>query len=315
MYHHLGSAVLLAVLALALPSCSSRARMTAPGVPAKASLWVDLRRGEVVRDEELLADLSNVQVIYIGEVHSIARHHLVQQMIVDGLYKSGKSVLLGLEMMDLQTQTMLDHYNRGEISLDRFIELTQWNRRWSNWRDYTALVETVHAHGGTIVALNAPAKLVHKVGRKGLRGLTPQERAVLPKDMDLKDGTYKQLMLKMLAVHASMNPKHLEPVFQAQVVRDETMAHRLVERLKGTDSVAVVVAGDLHVAYGLGIPARVQRLLPGVKDRIVLVTESGELVLAEAQKKMAREMELSHEDLRFIKRPIGDYLYATEVTE
>jgi len=305
--------ILLIALLFLLPSCATQPTGRASTKGERKSFWLDVYSGEVAAEQDVLDDLMKARVIYLGEVHSIPRHHAVQLRVVQRLCQAGKSVRLGLEMMEQGAQVMLDHYNRGEIAFDSFVKHTKWNERWTNWQDYRPIIETVHKHGGKIIALNAGAPIVRKVGRQGIKSLTPDERQQLPADMDFSDGGYKQLMLKMLSVHAMMPPEQLESVFQAQVVRDETMAANLVKHLEGDDSVAVVIAGRLHVSYGFGMPKRLKRRLPGVEDRIVLVTESGEMELTPEQRKMARDTELTHQDLRSIQRPIADYLYATEM--
>ena len=67
------------------------------------------------------------------------------------------------------------------------------------------------------------------------------------------------------------------------------------------------------VGYGLGTAARVRRRLPQAKDRIVLFSESGDLVLSPQERVMAREITITHEQLRQIDRPIADYLQETSL--
>jgi hypothetical protein len=78
---------------------------------------------------------------------------------------------------------------------------------------------------------------------------------------------------------------------------------------------AVVLCGAGHVAYGLGTPARVRRRLPDAKDRIVLLSESGDLVLSPQEQAAARPITITHEQLRQIDRPIADYLNETSLKE
>lgn len=76
----------------------------------------------------------------------------------------------------------------------------------------------------------------------------------------------------------------------------------------------VVVAGSGHLNYGFGIPARVHKRLDA-PFRIVLPSDSGELVLSEEDKRHSVPVEITHEDLRFIGRPIGDYLHFIPLKE
>ena len=57
----------------------TRAAEPTPGKQAgeshRCGLWIDLCSGEPVTEEELLGDLASVQVAYLGERHSVQRHH------------------------------------------------------------------------------------------------------------------------------------------------------------------------------------------------------------------------------------------------
>lgn len=62
--------------------------------------------------------------------------------------------------------------------------------------------------------------------------------------------------------------------FHAQLVWDETMAHRLSQAIKRSpDARFAVIAGAMHVQYGWGIPDRVARVHPDLRTlRIVCRT-------------------------------------------
>ena len=79
---------------------------------------------------------------------------------------------------------------------------------------------------------------------------------------------------------------------------------------EGRGRTAVVVCGSGHVNYGLGTAARVRRRMPAVKERIVLFSESGDVELTPQERAAARPINVSHEQLRELGRPIADYLHA-----
>jgi hypothetical protein len=49
-----------------------------------------------------------------------------------------------------------------------------------------------------------------------------------------------------------------------------------------------------------------------LEERIVLCSESGDLELSPMEEAMRRAVQFHHRDVRFIGRPIGDYLYIKE---
>jgi uncharacterized iron-regulated protein len=106
----------------------------------------------------------------------------------------------------------------------------------------------------------------------------------------------------------------LRPWIEAQIARDEAMAATLCAFLKseaGRGRTAVVLCGNGHIAYGLGTPARVRRQMPQIKDRIVLMSASGDVQLSSRAMKAVRPVEVTHEQLHQIDRPVGDYLHVT----
>jgi uncharacterized iron-regulated protein len=101
-------------------------------------------------------------------------------------------------------------------------------------------------------------------------------------------------------------------MFEAQVARDETMAATLVDFLNspaGAGRTGIVLCGAGHVSQQMGIPTRVRERMPDVRDRILVMSESGDVELSEPMRKMARDIEITHEQLRALDRPIADYLH------
>jgi len=81
----------------------------------RTSLWVDVYQGEPVPYEEVLEDLTTVRTIYLGERHTLQRHHEMQAKILNDLAQKGLPLALGLEQMESSQQSHLDRYNQGEI--------------------------------------------------------------------------------------------------------------------------------------------------------------------------------------------------------
>jgi uncharacterized iron-regulated protein len=281
----------------------------------RCSFWLDLYRGEPIGFEELLDDLSTVQVIYLGELHTIQRHHRIQQRIVEALVKRGRGVVLAIEQMEVCFQNELDRYNRGEISFERLAMTTDWESRWSNYLDYRELIENAHRSGASIIAINAKDEIIKVIARKGISGLSRDERTHIPDQLVLDDPLYERLLEKILPVHRFVNHKNLRSIYEAQISRDEVMAYAISRRLRdsrGKDMLIIVIGGSMHFAHGLGVPSRVRRHEPELTDRIVLLSESGDLTLTEHEKRISKKINLTHQDLRFLNIPIADYIHVTE---
>jgi len=273
--------------------------------------WLDLYAGEQVPQASVVDDLSSASVVYVGEVHTIARHHRTQLELLEALHKAGKPLALGLEQIQADSQPLADRFNQGELDFDGLAQEMQWAKKWKNYEQYRPICEFAQKAGIPLIGLNAPAETIRAIGRGGFDSLSPEQRSQLPQDIVFTDPSYEKLMNMLLSVHMTMDPEKLRPIFEAQVARDETMAANVVKAMKdadGKDRAVFVICGRGHISYGLGTPDRVSRRVPGVIDRIVLVTESGELQLSPEEKQMQRDITISHQSLRDLGRPLADYL-------
>ncbi|MGH7960082.1 MAG: ChaN family lipoprotein, partial [Opitutaceae bacterium] len=167
-------------------------------------------------------------------------------------------------------------------------------------------------HGIPIRALNAPPDLIRSVSRSGgVTALAPEQRAQLPADLVVDDPLYERVTNLQLAIHMAVDPAKLRPMFEAQMARDETMAAGIVAARRGESGItrtAFVVIGAGHMRYGLGTPAGVRRRVPGIIERLILISESGHYRITDAEKAASREMHIAHSDLRAIGRAPADYL-------
>lgn len=302
-------------MVLLLGGCSTSSRGPANGAsPRRAALWVDAIEGEPVSFQSILEDLRQARVIYLGEVHSIPGHHELEKEVVEGLSGQGVKLVLAMEQFEFFTQPALDRFNSGAIDLAGLVRESEWDKRWSAHTNYHALLAEARAQGIPVLALNARAETIRAIGRAGLANLKPEQRRELPEQIVTEDPLYERWLDKVLGVHMAFDPNKLQPAFQAQVARDETMAERLSAFLNspgGGQRTALVICGRGHCQFGLGTPARVARRLPGISQRIVLLSESGDLRLSETELRQSRDVEISHEFLRELDRPPGDYIHVT----
>jgi len=280
------------------------------GQASSASFMVDLLMGESIPMETLLEDVKHVRVVYVGEVHTIARHHGLQAAILRGLAERSPKLALGMEMFTQEQQPILDRWQQGTEGFSSLLR-DLGPGKWTNLNDYRSVLLAARELHVPIVGLNASDKLVRKVAMTGLDGLTPEETRQVPPDLKEKINPLNDRLLRLrLRVHKAFQGMSLDRIVLAQALRDETMARgvvRFLESPRGRDRVMVVIAGNGHVNYGFGIPEAVKRGLD-VPFRIILAAEGGELVLSEQEQRQAVPVDITHEDLRFIRVPIADYL-------
>jgi uncharacterized iron-regulated protein len=273
---------------------------------------VDVLTGEPITREALIDDLASVRIVYFGEIHTIDRHHRIHAETLKALHDRGLELALGMEMFPASKQPVLDQWQTSSDSVhDLMIALGE--TYWTNLFDYAPLLLAARELGIPILGLNADDDLVKMVARNGPEGLREEDRSRIPEGTEIINPQNDRLLRLKLRVHKAFQDKSLDRIVLAQALRDETMARTVTDYLEsaeGMGRVMFVVAGSGHLNYGFGIPERVHRRNP-FNYRIVLPSESGELVLSEAEKGQAVQIEISHEDLRFIRAPIADYLHVT----
>jgi uncharacterized iron-regulated protein len=297
-------------IALTLPTAGLSSEQ-----PERCSIWLDIYTGEPVRYDDVLEDLMLARVIYLGERHTLVRHHDIQEQIIRDLVARGVDLAVGLEMLPAELQPALDEYNSGQITFDELAEKVEWKDRWANYEQYRGAIEAGREAGAPILALNAEGDLVREVAKTGFAGLDSTNAARLPSKINADQPAYQRELFRVMMVmaHVTGQTDMLRRMFEAQITRDETMADAIARFLSspaGAERAVVVICGSGHISYGYGIPSRVRSRIDGVTERIVILSESGDVVLSEREKAMARAIEITHEQLRENTVPYADYVHA-----
>jgi len=219
------------------------------GVPVKNT--VDIK--------EVIDDVSDTKIIYVGEQHTNFSHHIVQLNVIKGVYKSYKKVSIGMEMFQRKFQPILDRYINGEITEKEFLKKTEYFKRWGyDYNLYKPILDFAKKHKIPVIALNIETEILKKVSKEGLESLTLEEREKIPTQMDFSNTKYRNILKKIFGMHKT--DKNFEHFFQSQILWDETMAETIDSFLKKNPKYKMVVlVGNGHIKYGFGIPSRCYR--------------------------------------------------------
>ena len=254
-------------------------KMIAIGFAAAHSF--DLNRLEVTTLEEMIADLSGVQAVFIGEIHDQASHHAAQLQVVRALHEAGVPVSIGLEMFREDGQAELDRWRAGELEEDEFREI--FARHWSYWPVYREIFLYARDSRIPLVGLNIPRQLVKQVARSGFDSLSDEQRKNLPLTYCDVSPRYREFMSRTLQGHP-LEGTAFENFCEAQILWDASMAVNLENYLQEhPERTVVVLAGNGH-AWKHGIPEQLLRrgeyltrvLLPEVPGRIDRATTSAD---------------------------------------
>jgi uncharacterized iron-regulated protein len=240
--------------------------------PAFAHI-LNIAEGDYIPFEEVIADLRQTQMVFVGELHDRESHHAAQLQIIEALQRTGKQVAIGLEMFQAQHQDVLDRWVAGE--LDEAAFRFEFERNWGMWEMYADILRFARAEGIPLVGLNVPREITQQVAQEGFESLTPEQLEMVPGVRCDVDPEYEAYIRRSLGVHAHGN-MDFRNFCEAQMVWDTAMAHNLVNYVQANpEKTVVVVTGSAH-AWRYGIPRQVS-LEMDAEYRIVLPEIPGRL--------------------------------------
>ncbi len=259
-----------------LPASAMTAEPEQPAsvVPANA-VYIPHRvaRGKSFTDfEAMLQELSRADAVFLGEQHDDRGTHALQLAVLEGLARRNVKVVLSLEMFERDVQPALNAYLAGTMPESAFLASS---RPWPNYApDYAPLVELAKAQGWPVIASNVPRSIASMVSRGGLAALDTlgaERRLWVAADRDCRDDSrYAKKFGRTMADmgghgSAAMPPDMIGRFYEAQCIKDETMAESVAQALEShPEAVVVHVAGGFHVEEGLGT---VERVKQRVKDK------------------------------------------------
>ena len=252
----------------------------APYIPERV---YDTSRKAFSDFEVMLAELSRVDVVFVGEQHDDPNTHRLEAAILQGLLRRDTSATVSLEMFERDVQSLVDGYLAGTISEEEFLEQS---RPWPRYAtDYRPLVEIARANGWPVIASNVPRKYASAVAKGGLAALDalpPAERALIARDIQCPFDSYFDRFAETMNSHPMPGTEKQtveerrvmnERYYFAQCVKDETMAESIVaelERPGRRPGPIIHYNGAFHSDFGAGAAERVRRRLPG--RRVVVTT-------------------------------------------
>ena len=253
----------------------------------ETSNWrvVEAATGRGLRWRDLAGRLAEANVIFVGEQHDDPEtHKLEARLFADVHKKVGSRLTLAMEMIERDGQVGLNDYLAGKIDEAMFSKtVTLWKTYPT---DYRAMVEYAKQNRLPLLGSNAPNKYVRLVGQKGISGLeslTPLEKPLVATAITAPAGdTYQKkfyaTMQGMGASHGpAMDASRLRYIYEAQCLRDDTMAETIVQALE-QGRVVYHVNGSFHSDGALGTAARTLFKRPlGTRVLVVKVVPVGDV--------------------------------------
>ncbi len=235
---------------------------------------VDSRTGKTLSLQQMANELKKYDLIFFGEDHDNATLHKLERELVP-LLDTKRELILSLEMFERDVQSDLDAYIEGWLTEDEFLAKS---RPWSNYKDdYRPLIEYAKQKKLTVIAANIPRSIAGKMARTGpdfTDTLPEEDKKWLPNKISYPDDSYKKAFLETLEnMHSPMMNNNPDWLYQAQCLKDETMAESIVNASKMKPKARVLhFNGDFHSRYFSGTVSRVQEILP--KKKIAVISPS-----------------------------------------
>ncbi|MBK8594875.1 MAG: ChaN family lipoprotein [Holophagales bacterium] len=281
----LAAALLLALSAL--PLRAENAALDLPlGDPARREktlapaldVILDARTASALSPAEVAQKLSKARLVFLGESHTSTEFHRVQLQVIRELQRSGRKVLVGLEMYPVAEQPALDLWNGGTLSEQEFVDKSRWYRNWGyHWNYYRDIFLFCRDAKVPLYGVNVPRELVSDVRKKGFEGLTAEQKALLPPKIDSENADHRRLFKAFFEEEDSMHPASMpeamwDGMFRAQCTWDAAMAWNAVaplKKLNDPNAVMVVLIGSGHVAYGLGAQRQAATWFDGAAASVI----------------------------------------------
>ncbi|MGB5408478.1 MAG: ChaN family lipoprotein [Thiogranum sp.] len=219
----------------------------------------------------IIPALADKRVVFVGEIHNRYEHHLTQLEIIRRLHAMHPRLAIGMEAFQQPFQRYLDAYIAGELSERELLRDSEYYQRWRfDFRHYAPILRFAREHQLPVIALNLPAELTKRAGQVGIEGLSEADKAAIPEHIDRSDAAYEARLRDVFDQHPHREEQSFEKFLDVQLLWDEGMAERAARYLEAhPEDVLVVLAGGGHLAYGSGIPRRLERRQP-VDTAIVL---------------------------------------------
>lgn len=276
---------------------------------------LETKTGRVIPAAEWLKDLESYEIIYLGEEHFNKYHIEAALRILDRLVSDGLRPTIGMEMFGWDGQPALDRYLSDDQSVrGEFLEQVRWTQNWGgSFEAYEPLVAFARERNLSIRAMNPPRPLVRRVVKVGLEQVRQEPEWTqwgMHHEHIVDDPAYRARIVDQLErCHGSGAGEHVQPMYEASMVRDEGMAKTLASVLQGlrhdaTGSRSIIVSytGGGHIQYGLPVPMRVARRFSGQVKQTTIYMTSFDAGRIEEIQELARER-------------IADYIWLTPMSE
>ena len=282
--------LMLPLMLAMLAGCAKPTAVTPPWTSPPPGAFL-AATGVALSDDEVVGLARLADFILVGESHTNLCDHAVKARLIEGLAGSGKRFAIGLEMLPVSTQPVLDRFNARAIPASDLGDEVGWVKLWGfPYAQYRPVFELAERYDLPVVALNIPRPVLTAYRDGGEEALSPQERAMLPARVIPVSEPQKAALEEQVGLHQSMRAAGAnatqdkvpdmsamaERFFLVQALWDTTMAEQALNRGREFGMPMLILAGSGHVEHGWGIEYRLRTLDPSVACLAVMPVRGAE---------------------------------------
>jgi len=237
--------------------------------------------GESYDLQSYLSNVGNYRLVFVGEIHSQPILVQLQKRIVQAMKRNTQGRLhIVMEHFSFDMQHLLDQYQKGKLTFEQLEkEYHAIGTEGHKMSPYKSLLEyardhDVKLHAGFVSRTHARRLVTKQIPSYKYAAKWP----VYHKPPGFEGSSYHyNLFESMISGRPSLlepPSERFRPIFQAQLLKDTAMAHKINLLLRNIpqDDKVVVICGNGHVAHYQGVPERVLRKHPSLLDQTCLVT-------------------------------------------
>ncbi|WLG44152.1 ChaN family lipoprotein [Pseudomonas sp. FP1740] len=231
-------------------------------VPSVSGEIRDLRSGQTLTAQELLARLSEPSRLIVGEQHDNRDHHQLQLWLLQALGERRPQGSLLLEMLTPAQQQRVDDVRHASPLPNDLSGALAWQPGW-DWNLYGPIVRFALTQPYPLLAANLDTPEVRSVYAKppilsGARSNAPTVK--------------NELLAQISDSHCGLLPESQMPAMLAvQQQRDR----RIAERLRVAPMPSLLFAGAFHARKDVGVPIHMLDLGEPEAPTVLLLAEQG----------------------------------------
>jgi uncharacterized iron-regulated protein len=233
---------------------------------------VDLRSGEALSPQQLVARLAEAPRLLVGEQHDNPDHHALQLWLLQALAAQRAQGSLLLEMLASDQQGSVDAVRARLAAGEQIDELPaalSWQKGW-DWALYGPLLRHGLAQPYPLLAANLQRAEILDIYR---------QRPLLKGAASTADAVREPLLAQIRDSHCGKLPESQLPAMLAvQQQRDRRMA----EALLAAPEPSMLLAGAYHVRRDLGVPLHLHDLGEPTGSLVLMLAEVGTSIDASA---------------------------------